>query len=120
MSQCNFSSFSKSIGRKMIHSRSGGSSSTSNSSGGSGSGFRKEASLSGAAGSPLLELGQGGPGGGTGGGPSGTGGGLTTIAYRAAMTVEEQRETLSEMTLCTSRLSPEDSMKVQVRTGVSL
>lgn len=100
----------------MIHSRSGGSGS-SNSISGSGGGFRKEASLSGAVGAPLLESGQGGPGGGTGGGTTGTGGGLTAIAYRAAMTVEEQRETLSEMTLCTSRLSPEDSMRVQVRTG---
>ena len=75
----------------------------------------KEASASGAMAAPLLESGGGGIGASGGAGTTGAIGGLTAVAYRAALTLEEQWETLSEMAQCTSRLSPEDSARVQVR-----
>lgn len=40
---------------------------------------------------------------------------MCAVAHRAALTLEEQWETLSDMALCTSRLSPEDVARVQVR-----
>lgn len=48
-------------------------------------------------------------GGGSGGGAS-----ATAVAHRAALTTDEQWETLAEMAQCTARLSPEDATRVQV------
>lgn len=55
-----------------------------------------------------------------GGGGSNSGGGgvgvssAAAVAHRAALTREEQWETLVEMAQCTARLSPEDAAQVQV------
>ena len=105
----------QSIGRKISSSRSLG-------------GSRKEASPAAATMAPLLEGGGnvigatgGGGGGGSGvggsggGGGGGGGGGTAAVAHRAALTLEEQWETLSEMAQCTARLSPEDATRVQVK-----
>ncbi|CAM9994137.1 unnamed protein product, partial [Ectocarpus fasciculatus] len=39
---------------------------------------------------------------------------VCAVAHRAALTLEEQWETLSDMALCTSRLAPEDVARVQL------
>ncbi|CAM9384308.1 unnamed protein product, partial [Ectocarpus sp. 13 AM-2016] len=81
-------SLPKSIGRKIQASRS------------SGVVGRREASFSATA-PPLLPV-------------EGGGGSVCAVAHRAALTLEEQWETLSDMALCTSRLSPEDVARVQL------
>ncbi|CAM9752304.1 unnamed protein product, partial [Ectocarpus sp. 8 AP-2014] len=85
-------SLPKSIGRKIQASRS------------SGVAGRREASHSATA-PPLLPVEAVGGGGG---------GSVCAVAHRAALTLEEQWETLSDMALCTSRLSPEDVARVQL------
>lgn len=59
---------------------------------------------------------------GVSGGVGGGGGASSTaaVAYRAALTKEEQWETLAEMAQCTARLSPEDTAWVQVRNPSNL
>lgn len=83
----------QSIGRKIQATRS------------SGVAGRRETSFSATA-PPLLPIALEGGGGG---------GSVCAVAHRAALTLEEQWETLSDMALCTSRLAPEDVARVQVR-----
>lgn len=49
------------------------------------------------------------------GGIGGGGAGVCAVAHRAALSLEEQWETLSDMALCTSRLTAQDAARVQVR-----
>lgn len=88
----------QSIGRKIYASRSGSVLSRS-----------KDPSPSFSVTAPLPSSPNVNGGGGGGGAP-----GVCAVAHRAALTLEEQWETLSDMAQCTSRLTAEDASRVQV------